>query len=302
MLSNRLDRLSALLEGLAPRVQVKLPPAGISRQAFAAEAPPFLYIHLLAEGEMRLQLRSPASIALQAPCIIVCRSDTAHALETSSAETFQHLICARAWLDGPVAQLLLNEFAKPQIVPVDGAESSLRHVIDLISSELGVPRCGQPALLDRAGDILFIGLLRHLIAHPKTAGGLLSGLADPRIARALVAIHSRPQDKWTLESLAEEAGMSRTAFSNTFREVMLATPGKYLSTIRLAIARRAVLSGKRLKVAARDAGYASPSALSRALSRVSPVPHPSTLQANNAPAHGSPRRQRSGTTNQRRAG
>ncbi len=272
MPANRLDRLSALLQGLAPRVQVNLPPAGIASLTFAAEAPPFLHIHLLAEGEMRLQLRSAASFALQAPCIVVCRSDTAHALETPSAETFQRLMCARAWLDGPVAPLLLNEFAAPLVVPVDGAESSLRHVINLISSELEAPRCGQPALLDRAGDILFIGLLRHLIAHPKTPGGLLNGLADPRIARALVAIHARPQDKWTLESLAEEAGMSRTAFANTFREVMLTTPGKYLSTIRLAIAQRAVQSGKGLKAAARDAGYNSPSALSRALSHISPAP------------------------------
>lgn len=271
MPANRLDRLSALLEGLAPRVQVNLPPAGIARLNFAAEAPPFLHIHLLAEGEMRLHPGS-ASLTLQAPCIVVCRSDTAHALETPSAETFQRLMCARAWLDGPVAPLLLNEFAAPLVVPVDGAESSLRHVINLISSELEAPRCGQPALLDRAGDILFIGLLRHLIAHPKTAGGLLNGLADPRIARALVVIHARPQDKWTLELLAEEAGMSRTAFANTFREVMRTTPGKYLSTIRLAIAQRAVQSGKGLKAAARDAGYNSTSALSRALSHINPSP------------------------------
>lgn len=269
MKPDRLDRLSALLEGLAPRVQVKLPPAGFASLDFAAEAPSYLHIHLLAEGEMRLQLRSPASIALHAPCIVVCRSDTAHALKTPSAEAFPRLMCARAWLDGPVAPLLLNEFAAPQVVSVDGAESSLRHVIDLISSELAAPRCGRPALLDRAGDILFIGLLRHLIAHPKSSGGLLSGLADPRIAHALVAIHARPQVKWTLESLAEEAGMSRTAFANTFREVMLATPGKYLSAIRLAIAQRAVQSGKGLKAAARDAGYTSPSALSRALSQAS---------------------------------
>ena len=122
----------------------------------------------------------------------------------------------------------------------------------------------------RAGDILFIGLLRHLIAHPGNLGhGLLSGLADPRIARALIAIHTYPQNRWTLESLAEEAGMSRTAFANIFRDVMSETPGRYLSAFRLAIAQRAVHLGKGLKAAARDAGYTNPSALSRALSRAS---------------------------------
>jgi len=263
----RLDRLSALLEGLAPRVQVSLPAVGVTRLSVAAEASPFLHLHLLAEGEMRLQLPSTGGVDLAAPCIVVCRSDTAHTLLAESAAAFRHLMCARALLDGPVASLLLNEFAEPRVVALGGAESSLCYVISLIAQELQTPRCGQLALLDRAGDILFIGLLRHLIACPTTSGGLLSGLADPRIARALVAIHARPQGRWTLETLAEEAGMSRTSFAQTFREVVQETPGKYLSAIRLAIARRAVQAGKGLKAAARDAGYTNAAALSRALSR-----------------------------------
>jgi AraC-like DNA-binding protein len=266
----RLDRLSALLMGLTPRVQVSRPALGIASLSVAAEASSFLHLYLLAESEMRLQLPPTGNQALKAPCIVVCRSDTAHVLVASSPAAFQKLMCARAFLDGPVAALLLDEFATPQVVSLDGAEPSLRHVIDLIASELEEPRCGQPALLDRAGDILFIGLLRHLIAHPRNvAHGLLSGLADPRIARVLVAIHARPQGRWTLESLAEEAGMSRTAFANTFREVMRETPGRYLSAIRLSIAQRAVHLGKGLKAAARDAGYTNPSSLSRALSRAS---------------------------------
>lgn len=266
----RLDRLSALLEGLSPRVQVYQPVPGIDSLSVAAEASLFLHLYLLAEGEMQLQLPTTDSRVLKAPCIVVCRSDTAHLLVASSPAAFRQLMCARAFLDGPVAALLLNEFKSPQVVLIDGAEPSLHYVIGLIASELEAPRCGQPALLHRAGDILFIGLLRHMIAHSGVSGhGLLSGLADPRIARALVAIHTHPQDRWTLELLAEEAGMSRTAFANTFREVIRETPGRYLSTIRLAIAQRAVHLGKGLKAAARDAGYTNPSALSRALSRAS---------------------------------
>lgn len=266
----RLDRLSALLDGLSPRVQVCRPGHGIASLSVAAEEASFLHLYLLAEGEMQLQLPPADSLALQAPCIVACRSDTAHVLVASSPAAFQSLMCARAFLDGPVATLLLDQFAAPQVVMLDGAEPTLRHIIGLIASELETPRCGQPALLDRAGDILFIGLLRHLIAHPGNLGhGLLSGLADPRIARALIAIHTHPQNRWTLESLAEEAGMSRTAFANIFRDVMSETPGKYLSAIRLAIAQRAVQRGKGLKAAARDAGYTNPSALSRALSRAS---------------------------------
>lgn len=264
----RLDRLSALLEGLAPRVEVAQHERGVSTVTVDTSVAQFLHLHLLAYGQMRLHIPSTESIVIDAPAIVVCRADAAHALEAVSAGAMQHLMCAKAFMDGPVASLLFSEFAQPLVVSLDQADPSLRHVIELISSELLEPRCGRPALLDRAGDILFIGLLRHLIAHPKTSGGLFSGLADPRIARALVAMHAMPQDRWTLERLAEEAAMSRTSFANTFREVMHQPPGKYLAKIRLSIAHRSVQSGNGLKKAAKDSGYASPSALSRALSRV----------------------------------
>ncbi len=168
----------------------------------------------------------------------------------------------------------MDAFNEPCTVALDRAESSLLHTVGLIAAELEQPRCGQPTLLHRAGDILFIGVLRQLVARPANElGGILSGLADPRLARALVALHARPQSAWTLERLAEEAGMSRTAFTRHFHAVMRMPPGRYLQMVRLAIARSAVAAGKGLKQAALAAGYQSTAALSRALSRPSGRQH-----------------------------
>lgn len=264
---SRLDRLSALLEGLAPRMTVTRPEDGVRRCPIPAQAEPALHLYLLTQGCVSLEAPASPTLILDGPCIAVYRADQAHTLTTSTAGDFGSLMCVRACLEGPVATLLLSEFSEPVIVALDNAEPALHHAVRLIGAELVEPRCGQPALLERAGDILFIGLLRHLIARPQTAGGLLNGLADPRIARALVALHTHPNHRWPLERLAEEAGMSRTAFATTFRTLMRQPPGRYLSNLRLAIARRAVRTGKGLKSAASDAGYASPSALSRALSR-----------------------------------
>jgi transcriptional regulator GlxA family with amidase domain len=177
------------------------------------------------------------------------------------------LISAKVCLDGPVASLLMAEFRQPMVVPLETADDSFELVIQLVRSEVSRPRCGQPLLLDRAGDILFIGLLRHLVAHAHSPHGLFHGLADPRMARVLVALHTAPQAPWRLESMAEVAAMSRTAFANCFREVMTITPGKYLSRLRLAIAQRAMDSGDGLKQAARRTGYRNVSSLSRALGR-----------------------------------
>lgn len=263
----RLDRLSALIEGLAPRVTVVQPAMGTSTVAMEASPGQLLHLHLIVQGQLRLCIPQAECVTICAPAIVVCRGDMAHSLEIVSARTVEGLMCAKAFLDGPVASLLLHEFLEPLVVSLEGADQSLNQVIQLISSELLESRCGRSALLDRAGDILFIGLLRHLIAHPRTSGGLFNGLADPRIARALVAMHTAPQDNWTLETLAETAGMSRTSFATKFREVMHHPPGRYLRKLRLSIAHRLVQSGYGLKRTARASGYASPSALSRALSR-----------------------------------
>lgn len=263
----RLDRLSALLEGLAPRVEVMRPVPGAAALSLAATPGQLLYLHLVAQGGVRLSVPGQDPVAVTAPAIVICRADTAHSLQPLSGSAFEPLTSAKAFFDGPVASLLLGEFARPLVVPLDGADASLRHVIELISSELLEPRCGQPALLDRAGDILLIGLLRHLIAHPRSMRGLFNGLSDSRIAAALVAIHAAPQNDWNLDTLAKQAGMSRTSFATRFREVMGNPPGKYLGQVRLSIAHRAVQSGLGLKRAAKDSGYTSVSALSRALSR-----------------------------------
>jgi AraC-like DNA-binding protein len=265
--SNRLDRLSALLDGLAPRVEVMPSAAGTSRLTLAARPERMLYLHLVARGGVQLHLPHAAAQTLATPSIVICRADQAHALTPLDDTVFETLVCAQAFLAGPAAPLLLAEFAQALVVPLAGADTALQHVIGLMCAEMSAPRCGQSALLDRAGDILFIGLLRHLVAQPRTESGLFNGLADPRLARTLVAMHTTPQADWTLNTLAHHAGMSRTSFATHFRDTMCSPPGKYLSNLRLLIAQRAVASGHGLKRAAQDAGYGNVSALSRALSR-----------------------------------
>src|SRR5690606_1944692 len=226
-----------------------------------------LWVYLLNGGAMRLQWAGK-TLQLEGPALLALRAASGHRLESLPATGTGRLICAHTRLTGPVATLFLEEFAEPRVLSLVVEEPALRLALTMIEMELNAPRCGQPALLNRAGDILFIGLLRHLVAHPSPHGtGLFNGLADPRIAKTLVAMHQRPGAEWSLERLAEEAGMSRTAFASSFRHVMKRTPGKYLAAIRLAMAQRAVELGKGLKEAARTAGYGNVSALSRALSR-----------------------------------
>ncbi len=263
----KLDRLSALLAGLAPVVTLGLSADRCMQGAPTHENDKALQLFFLTRGSAELNATSLVQ-TIESPVLVAVHASQPFVLHRFTAKDACRLVCAHVQLTGPVATLFLEEFVQPRIVSLADDEPALRLAVAMIESELDAPRCGQPALLNRAGDILFIGLLRYLVAHPSTHGwGLFNGLADARIAKALVVMHERPALDWDLERLADVAGMSRTAFATKFHETMRRPPGKYLAAIRLALAQRAVDLGKGLKEAARVAGYRNTSALSRALAK-----------------------------------
>ena len=168
---------------------------------------------------------------------------------------------------GPAAPIIFGGGTTPLCLDVLAEHDDLHRIVELITMEVDARRCAQGIVLAHAADILLVGVLRHLVAVRALPSGVLAGLGDARLARTLIALHEAPEQAWTLERMAETAGMSRTVFANRFRTVMEVTPKRYLAEFRLMLARRAIDDRKGLKHAARVAGYASPAALSRALSR-----------------------------------
>jgi AraC-like DNA-binding protein len=89
------------------------------------------------------------------------------------------------------------------------------------------------------------------------------GLADPRLAKAIDAIHHRPAHPWSLESLAQQAGMSRARFAVHFRKIVGLTPFDYLADWRIGVAQTLLRKGESLKIIAPTVGYTSSTALTR---------------------------------------
>lgn len=260
-----LDRLSALLAGLAPCCDI-LPSSALLGE-LPASAEPALYLHLLPDGHWLWQEAASAWQLLQGAALLLVPASVTHRLQPAADQGHGQLISLRVRLQGPAAPLLLAQFPQPQVLPLAGADAQLQLVLQLLANEQASPRCGGGTLLAHGGQILFITLLRHLVQHPAADNRLFQALADTAIARALVAMHAAPQRDWSLESLAATAGLSRTSFAVRFRERLAIPPGKYLGRLRLAIARDVVGRGEGLKRAARESGYASVAALSRALGR-----------------------------------
>lgn len=137
-------------------------------------------------------------------------------------------------------------------------------LLALLFEEAFDARCGRTALLERLIEALLVQVLRQQMEAGALRGGLLAGMAHPRLRRALVAMHEAPAQPWTLDTLADAAGMSRSAFADAFREAIGQTPGQYLQGWRIGLAQRALRRGRPLKLIAGEVGYGSEAALSRA--------------------------------------
>lgn len=143
----------------------------------------------------------------------------------------------------------------------------LAALVGILVAEAAGERCGGGIAQALLGSTLLLLALREVIETQPPDEGLLAGLAEPRLHRALVAIHERPRAPWTTEALAAEAGMSRSRFIEAFARVMGTTPGVYLRAWRLRHAGKALRAGRPVKEAAALAGFSSTAAFSRAFRR-----------------------------------
>lgn len=263
-----LDRLSALLDRFRVRAHLFHSGAICGLARFDARAG-HGFLHVLRRGRMAVthgaRSGAPKRLELDEPTLLFYPRPLDHAFHNPPREGAD-FTCAQLAFDGGAEHPLVRALPALVVVPlarVPGLAASL----DLLFAEADQLRCGRRLLADRLFDVVLIQLLRWLLDHPREAGidaGVVAGLSDPRLARALNAIHERPGDAWTLERMAAVAGMSRTAFAERFRDLLGQTPADYLAGWRIALAKTGLAQGRPLKALARELGYANPSALSRA--------------------------------------
>lgn len=140
-------------------------------------------------------------------------------------------------------------------------------LIRVVLAEAAAKRCGVDSVLSRLGEVIFVRLIRAQLEKGTAEAGLLAGLADPRISRAIVAIHENPGRSWRNDELAETAGLSLSRFADVFHACLGRTPQSYLRHWRMTLAYQDIERGDRIKTVSRRYGYASSEALARAFQR-----------------------------------
>ncbi len=145
----------------------------------------------------------------------------------------------------------------------------LRRLVELIGDEATTRRTGRELILERLVEVLLVEALRLRPAEATTREkGLLAGLADPDLARALRKMHANVAHRWTVAELGRVAGMSRAVFAERFTKTVGMPPMEYLLEWRIAIAKDVLLREHApLAEIAERIGYQSASAFSVAFSR-----------------------------------
>lgn len=266
-----LDRLSGLLERF--RVHAHLfhtgPLCGVTHFD-AQEGRGFL--HVLRRGEMVVTHRprsgAARKIRVAEPTLLLYPRPLEHQFHNAPVEG-SDFVCATVDFEGGVRHPVVAALPPVVVVPLrslDGIEPTLA----LLFAETERVRCGQRVLADRLFEVLLLQLLRWLLDHPEHGGrtaGLIQGLAHPKLARALAALHERPGHAWTLESMAQTAGMSRSAFAAEFKQRLGVTPAEYLLQWRMSLAQSMLVAGSSVKLASEKLGYASAASFSRAFAQ-----------------------------------
>jgi AraC-like DNA-binding protein len=147
--------------------------------------------------------------------------------------------------------------------------SSLAVTIHLLAAESENPGTGSETLIQHLFDSLFVFIVR---AWTDTVSSELPGwsaaLRDPGLSRALSCIHATPGRAWTVELLAQEAGMSRAAFARRFTQKVREAPLAYLTRWRMLLGARLILNTEtNMAQISEHVGYESEFAFSRAFKR-----------------------------------
>ena len=160
----------------------------------------------------------------------------------------------------------------PPLVHVVLSETTSARILALLSmneAENEARRRGSEFVVARLMELLLVELLRGeaLVAQPAKTG-MLQGLADPKTARALVAMHSDTAKPWTTSKLARLCGCSRSAFNLRFTRIVGIAPMRYLHRWRMAVAKDELRRGERsVAEIAFLIGFQSGGAFSRAFTR-----------------------------------
>jgi AraC-like DNA-binding protein len=186
------------------------------------------------------------------------------------ANATAHIVCGYLGCDArPFNPLLL---ALPRVISLSGGTGELA-ALGFALAESKRPRIGSDSVLGRLSELMFVEVSRYVETLPSHRANWLSGLRDATVGAAVAALHADPSRRWSLESLARDAGASRSVLAERFTRFVGQPPLQYLAHWRMQLAaNRLRNTSDTVAAVAQQLGYESEVAFSRAFKKIVGLP------------------------------
>ncbi|QJI45497.1 AraC family transcriptional regulator [Pseudomonas sp. ADAK2] len=299
------DLINELLRGMRLRgVEYRRIQAGPAFGLGFAAKPGHAYFHFLAVGTAVLRAEDGALYELSAGNAVFIAQGDSHQLLSSpdvpaqdigsfDASPLGDAVCAvnaSPGADGSPSSIIFSgcmEFElgsmqglgglMPDLMLIDARGQrypGLMPILTAMEREVRSARVGFAGILARLADVVAAMIVRGWVECAcGNASGLVAALRDPRLARALLALHREPARDWTVAELAAQCNTSRSVFAERFQATIGIPPLRYATELRMRLASQ-WLSLDRLPIeaVALRLGYTSQAAFSRAFKRITGQP------------------------------
>lgn len=304
------DLISELLRGMRlsgvkyRRIEASMP-FGVAFSAAAGKA----QFHFISRGPAILRMHSGARLALNSGDAVFIPNGDAHALLSGDDATVtpvsafpsepicnsvcdihcepcpdsDNVVIFSGCMDFDLGGMQPLIKAMPEVMMVSRLMTTwpeIHPLLEAMERESMTRQVGFAGILARLADVVAALIVRGWVACGcGNATGWVQVLRDPRLAKAIYAMHQRPGVNWKVEDLAREAGLSRSLFAERFLAATGTTPARYLTELRMRLAVQYIThEGQALEKVAFSLGYQSLAAFSRAFKRITGQP-PGALRA-----------------------
>ncbi len=217
---------------------------------------------------LRDRAGTPVVALEELPGVRASGDDRVWHLPLGGAGTETRVTSALVELEDPFSVPIVSSL--PPVFRLAGAgagQTSLVEHLRLLAREIASRPFGSDLVLARMADVLFVHVMRayvETLSQSCRSLEMASALRDPGVATALGLMSRRPEHPWTVASLAEQVGLSRSAFAARFTSLVGEPPLGFLTRMRMQRATVLLREGATLALTSQLTGYASEASFSHA--------------------------------------
>ncbi|ENZ8426729.1 AraC family transcriptional regulator [Klebsiella aerogenes] len=301
MSQQTLDLTSELLQGMRlsgvkyRRIETSRP-FGVEFNSVPGKA----QFHFVSRGPLLLQMSNGKQFSLESGDAVFIPNSDAHALLSDSkaarvnvmeldskpvcgtvscvknagcVNTEENAVIFSACMDFELGGMQPLVRAMPEVMLVSSllnARPEIQPLLAAMERESLTRQVGYAGILARLADVVAALIVRAWVeCGCGNATGWVQVLRDPKLSRAIYAMHQQPGVNWKVEDLARESGLSRSVFAERFLTATGTTPARYLTELRMRLAVQYIShEGEALEKVAFRLGYNSLAAFSRAFKRI----------------------------------